>query len=105
MKLKYTLSACVDCVAWAANGTIPEDRPNLLNDIHDCLGADANEVIANADGLNAHGEPYRDSEGNEIDSDHPDYELRREDWFSWSHCGCCGSSLGGMRNRLAILCK
>lgn len=103
MKLKYTLSACVDCIAYAANGTIPEDRPDLVTEIREHLGSDDDlRNLVNADGCDESGE-LRDDDGNPIDGDHPDYEVSREDWFSWSACDCCGSTLGGNRNRLAVL--
>jgi hypothetical protein len=102
MRLKYTLDACMDCVAYAASGTLPEDRPELASDIIANLGDDARHLV-NADGYDKNGNFYRDSAGAEIDCGHPDYESMREDWFSWSPCECCGNPLGGNRNRLAVL--
>lgn len=103
-KLLYTLDACVDCIAYVANGDIPEDRPNLPEEIAKHIG-DPKHVrgLVNADGTDSSGNFYKDEGGNVIDMDHPEYELHAEDWFSWSPCECCGSTLGGNRNRLAVL--
>lgn len=98
-----TLEACVDCVAFEANGDIPEDRPNLPDEVQAHLCLSPRQYLASASGLDERGEYYRDADDNEITPDHPDYEARCEDWFSWSPCECCGSTLGGGRNRLAIL--
>lgn len=79
MRLKYTLTACSDCVCFVANGDIPNNRPNLPDIICDYLGGDYTlNHLVNADETG-------------------------EDWFSWSRCECCGDTQGGMRNRLAIL--
>ena len=104
MKVAYTLESCVDCVAYAANGTIPEDRPDLFADISANIGnPDHVHNLVNCDGCDDSGAYHKDSDGNDIDPGHPEYELYREDWFSWSGCECCGSTLGGNRNRLAVL--
>lgn len=103
MKLKYTLDACIDCIAFVANGDIPEDKENLVSEIREHLGEPDLRYLVNADGTDEHGEFYRDSHGRRITMDHPEYEAYREDWFSWSRCECCGSTLGGNRNRLAVL--
>lgn len=82
MRVKYYLHACVDCIAYAANGTVPEDRPDLEADIAAELGDGGTLVCA-----------FEQTErGDSVD-----------DWFSWSPCECCGSRLGGNRNRLAVL--
>ena len=103
MAAKYTLDACVDCIAYVANGTVPEDRPTLADDILANLGPTDMLHLVNAEGCNEAGEFFTDENDEEIDPDHPDYDLVREDWFSWSACECCGSTLGGNRNRLAVL--
>ena len=69
------LAACMDCTAYVANGTVPEDRPNLVSSIVATLG--------DAEGLVCAGES--------------------EDWFSWHPCECCASPLGGNRNLIAKL--
>jgi hypothetical protein len=104
-KLKYTLIACVDCIAFVANGDIPEDRPELAKEIHDHMGLEPGDHLVNADGTDENGDYHKDSNGDEIDMDHPEYEAIREEWFSWRACECCGSTLGGNRNRLAVLCN
>lgn len=103
MKLKYTLSACVDCTAYVTNAYVPEDRPNLANEILDHFGEDDVRHLVCAHGLNESGEYERDSKGRKIDPEHPDYEAQCEDWFAWSKCECCRSHLSGNRNRLAVL--
>lgn len=102
MRVKYTLDACVDCIAYVANGDIPEDRPYLADEIAANLGDDC-AYLVNADGCDQYGKLRRDLRGRKVTPDHPDYELYREDWFSWNPCECCGSHLGGDRNRLAVL--
>lgn len=103
MKLKYTLSACVDCIAFDANGDIPEERPNIADDIRDHLGLKPDEYLVSASGLDESGKWYRNSKGRIVNPEHPEYEMYCEDWFAWSACECCGSTLGGNRNRLAVL--
>ena len=102
-RLITTLSACVDCVAYVANGTVPDDRDTLPIEIQDYLQLKPNQHLVNADGTDESGDYYRDEENNAIDSDHPEYEAYCEDWFSWQSCECCGDWHGGNRNRLAIL--
>jgi hypothetical protein len=73
-----TLSACVDCLMFVANGDESEDR-DIARDIARHLGLTANQhLVCSGDG---------------DDSDE----------FSWSQCECCGSRLGGSRHPLAIL--
>lgn len=104
MRIKYTLTSCVDCIAFVANGDIPEERPDLAADILLHLGsAEDMRNLVNADGCDESGDLFRDDSDQPIDGDHPDYEVSREEWFSWSACECCGSHLGGNRNRLAVL--
>ena len=104
MRVAYTLDACVDCVAYVANGDIPEDRPELPDDIAEFIGKPGHvRGLVNAEGRGRDGKYLVSGDGKEIDLDHPGYECAREDWFSWSGCECCGSSLGGSRNRLAVL--
>ena len=76
MKIFAEFDGCVDCVDFVANGTIPEDRPDLPELI--AAGWPTGHIV-NAD-----------KEGD-------------EPHFSWSPCGCCGSRLGGNRMKLAIL--
>lgn len=105
MKLKYTLDACVYCVAFVANGDEPEDRPNLKQEIDEHLGLKAGEDLVNAAGLDERGKFYRDDRNKPIKPEHSEYEAYCEDWFAWSGCECCGSNLGGNRNRLAVLAE
>lgn len=102
-KLICTLEACVDCIAFDANGDIPEERPDIATEIKNHLDLKPNQHLASASGLDSDGEYHRDNAGNPIDTDHPDFESWSEDWFSWRPCECCGSPLGGNRNRLSIL--
>ncbi|HEX4173969.1 MAG TPA: hypothetical protein VHY82_15985 [Acetobacteraceae bacterium] len=77
MRVKYEMDACVDCLAFIANGDVPEDRPDLPEEIAEHMEAeDLPHIVYAADG---------------------------DDWFSWSPCECCGSRLGGNRNRLDVL--
>jgi hypothetical protein len=76
MIVKYTLSACADCIAYVANGTSPV--PGLGDIIEERLGAEDARNLVNAD-----------------DSG--------DDEFSWQFCECCGSRLGGSRGQLAVL--
>jgi hypothetical protein len=64
------LSACIDCIAFLANGEIIEDRPNLPQEI---------------------AENWPPIEWT--------LHLKSEEnpWFSWSPCECCGSRFGGTR--------
>ena len=103
VKLVCTLAACIDCIAYVANGDVPDERDTLTTEIQDFLQLTPDQHLAYASGLDEHGEYYRDADGNVIDSEHPEYEAYCEDWFSWSECECCGDFHGGNRNRLAIL--
>jgi hypothetical protein len=80
MQIAYTMESCIDCLAWAANGTVPEERPNLPALILKRLGAEDMTHVVNA-------ERPEDGDG----------------YFSWAGCECCGSGLGGIRGRLAVL--
>lgn len=75
MQVAYELSACVDCLFYVANGSIPEDRPSLPNDIKSQWGELSHGLHAACDELG----------------------------FSWTACECCGSVLGGSREKLIIL--
>lgn len=81
MRVLYTLDACMDCVTYIANGDIPSHRPNLTS-----------EIRANLDPS-----PEGDALAHIVNDND------EEEWFSWSSCECCGSGLGGSRNRLAVL--
>lgn len=76
--LVYELSACVDCLMLVANGNVPDDRPELSDDIATYLRLKPNQHLVCSG----------DSEYDE---------------FSWSRCECCGSNLGGSRHQLAVL--
>lgn len=78
MHVAATFRGCVDCVAFVANGTIPEDRPELPDLIAARFPGKVGHIV-NAD-----------EEGDEAE-------------FSNSGCDCCGSPLGGMRGKLALL--
>jgi hypothetical protein len=77
MRVKYTLSACADCIAFVANGRSHDTPPTLDAEIARRLGADRHHLV-NADDAGV--------------SD-----------FSWSFCECCGARLGGARGQLAVL--
>jgi hypothetical protein len=77
MRVKYSLSACVDCIAYVANGPSDDTPPTLDAQIARRLGADRHHLVnAGAAGV----------------SD-----------FSWSFCECCGVRLGAARGQLAVL--
>lgn len=73
----YDLDICVDCLVWLANGDLPEDRPELPQDIEIRWPARERWHLVPA--------------GGEDDEPH----------FSWSPCECCGSQLGGDRHKAA----
>jgi len=78
MRIKQELLSCVDCVAYVANGEIPESRPHLVNEIRGRLGADARRLAVTC--------------GDQID-------------FSWAPCQCCGSLLGGSREAMVVYAR
>jgi hypothetical protein len=67
--MTLTLTACVDCVAFIADGTVPRERPDL-----------AAEIEAVVPGL----ELSLQNEGD-------------DGFFSWGQCQTCNSPLGGLR--------
>jgi hypothetical protein len=97
MHVKYTLTACVDCIAYIDSGEVPEERPTLPDEIRALLGSD--EDVANL--VSASG---RSEDGDGLcDPDHVDFYAASDDWFSSSPCECCGSTLAGDRNWIAVL--
>lgn len=80
MRVKSRFTGCVDCIAFVANGTIPEDRPELPDLIAARFPGESHHIV-NAD------------------------EEGEEEHFSRSGCDCCGSHLGGMRGKLALLAE
>jgi len=78
MRIKQELLSCIDCVAFVANGEIPESRPHLVNEIRARLGADARRLAVTC--------------GDQID-------------FSWAPCQCCGSPLGGSREAMVVYAR
>jgi len=72
------LRCCVDCLAFAANGDIPEDRPELPEVLR--VAFPGLHLVPAGVGDNYEGEG-----------------------FSWSACDCCGSRLGGDRWLMATL--
>lgn len=76
MRIKYTLNGCVDCIAFVANGTLAEERPGLLSEITEHLGAeDTKHLVSGPEG----------------------------EWFDWARCECCNRPEGGMRGHMAVL--
>jgi hypothetical protein len=79
MEIAYEdLDCCEDCLMYLANGDVPEERPNLVDDIRKewpSWGTEFDLVIG----------------GDETDE------------FSWSSCDCCGSRLGGARYKFRVL--
>lgn len=73
IKVYDTLSACIDCLLFVANGDISEERPNI-----------AAEITAFA------------PEGDLVAGD----ELTE---FTWSACECCGYVLAGSRHEIHVL--
>lgn len=71
------LYACVDCTLFLANGDLPEDRPDLLDDI---------------------GREWPDPVHMVLTSDE-DTDIE----FSSRDCDCCGSRLAGSRHPFVIL--
>lgn len=69
-----TVEGCTDCILFLANGDIPEERPDLPDDIA------------------ALWEGYHLAPAGGEDS---------EPYFSWSPCEVCGSRLGGNREPVA----
>ena len=65
--------ACEDCVMYLANGDIPEERPDLADDIAAQWPNDKDLVI-----------------GTDTDE------------FSCRPCDCCGSRLGGSRTSFVV---
>jgi hypothetical protein len=100
MRIAHTLEACSDCIAFVANGTIPDDYPELPGNIAAQLGTTGMRNLVDASGADESGVCYRDNETSEYRT--PD-DADRSDWFSRFACECCGSRLGGNRNRLAVL--
>ena len=75
MRVKYDdLWACDDCTLYLANGDIPEERPNLADEIKAQWPDESYLMI-----------------GNETHE------------FSWQACDCCDSNLGGSRTLFAVL--
>ena len=75
MKVKYhNLWACEDCTLYLATGDIPEERPDLADDIAAQWPSDGDLAI-----------------GTDTDE------------FSWWPCDCCGSRLGGSRTSFVVL--
>ena len=73
---------CVDCTMVAVNG----DSTGIEDDEREA------EVCAAVEAMGPHLVPNSDSETGE-----------GQDEFSWRPCDCCGSSLGGARERFALL--
>jgi hypothetical protein len=80
MIVTYEGMACADCIAWIANGDVPEDRPALAADIKRVWGDAARHLVYSG------GEDAEPS-------------------FSWSPCECCGSRLGGNHEPFAVLAE
>jgi len=78
MRVKKQLLACEECFLFADNGEIPENRPDLEADIRAQLGEDISYL-------------------------HPSWEEPVS--FSWQACECCGSALGGTREKLIVLAE
>lgn len=60
---------------YLANGDIPDERPDLADEIRAQWPPVSDLVLTGCDG----------------------------DEFSWSPCDCCGSKLGGARHMFAVL--
>jgi hypothetical protein len=71
------LMACQDCLFLVANGDLPDDRPDLDDEIAAHLGDDARWLCCG--------------------------DSAADDEFSRSTCECCGSRLGGSRHELCIV--
>ena len=74
MQVVDTLSACVDCYLYLANGDIPEDRPELPQLIQQYWPH--THLVVSGEG---------------------------EEWFAWSQCQVCRSPLGGSRNEVVVM--
>lgn len=77
----YDLRACVDCLHFVANGTIPEHGDWQASAIQHHWPAVAGWRLAAGD-----------AENEAFNAD-----------FSWGACRCCGSSLGGSRHHLVAM--
>jgi hypothetical protein len=67
---RYRIDICDDCLMFLANGDVPDNRPNLPDEI-DGLWTGFDVVLSGSE--------------------------ESEPFFSWRPCGCCGSRLGGNR--------
>jgi len=72
------IMACQDCLMLVANGELPDERPELEDDIDALWGVSRSRFFCVGD------------------SD-------QDDEFSWRACECCGSELGGSRHQLAVM--
>lgn len=86
------LSACIDCLAWLANGQVPEESTEWP-------GVEEIGRIWSGYHLVCSG-PIEDENGIMRDPETGE-PTTGEDWFSWSPCEVCGSRLGGSRNHAA----
>jgi hypothetical protein len=97
VRVKYTLAACADCLAYIGSGDVTGDRPDLADEIREHLGSEADVCnLVSASGCDEAGKLI-------CDSGDSDYDLVSESWFSRSPCECCGSPTAGERNRVAVL--
>lgn len=85
MNIHNELEACMDCVQLIANGEVP----------HDWTDAQIEEWESRIE------ERWKDSETHAVIGGEEDTEA----YFSWRPCGYCGSSLGGDRYPIALLCN
>ena len=72
------LRGCVDCLHFAANGTVPQDRPNIAAEIEKATGYPASCLV-------------------------PSGNQREQRSFSHRQCETCGSRLGGDRFTFACI--
>ena len=102
----HTMSICVDCLVWEANGDLPEDRPDYLSDLETHTGdllvtlgrirsEDVVQEIHLTSRLSCPWDSFTDEDGDLWSS--CDCEDWDEGHFSWSSCDECGSRLGGDR--------
>ena len=91
-----SLDVCTDCLLLIANGDLPEDRPELNQEI-DAQWGEVSTATCDAHGA-VHGSLRWDLVcGGEHEDPHGDSH------FSWSGCESCGSRLGGDRHAATAL--
>lgn len=78
------ITICVDCCFLLANGDVPDERPNLADEIAAIWG-DSEITLG------------RFHQDHDHDDNDLAIELCEEPFFSWQPCGACGSTLGGDR--------